>query len=83
MISRCRVLFSAYKAEKRSGRRAGAGSGSGGGGGAREVEGGGGSAAGGRGADAAPPPLDAHHARRYNDMAPKLVPPYALPSERN
>lgn len=76
------VLYSAYKAEKRSGR----------GGRAREGEAGGGGASGAaRGVAAAPaaggaggaarahdlaPPLDAHHARRYNDMAPKWVHTY-------
>ncbi|XP_061712889.1 prominin-like protein isoform X2 [Cydia pomonella] len=58
-------LANAYKAEKRAGRDArrgaGAGGGGGGGSGAREEA---------RGAALAAP-LDAHHARRYNDMAPK------------
>lgn len=66
-------LCSAFKAEKRTGR-----------GRAREGEGAGGrSSSGGSrperlpaatgGAEAQPPPVDAHHARRYNDMAPKWV----------
>ncbi|XP_072931610.1 prominin-like protein isoform X2 [Epargyreus clarus] len=61
------LVEAAYKAEKRAGR------------GRREAEGGASSAGGGVGGGAgAPgaghalaPPLDAHHARRYNDMAPK------------
>lgn len=56
---------SAYKAEKRASREARRG-----GGGA----GGAGEARGERRAGPAPAvaaPLDAHHARRYNDMAPK------------
>ncbi|XP_063618693.1 prominin-like protein [Cydia splendana] len=55
-------LANAYKAEKRAGREARRGAGgAGGAGGAREEA---------RGAALAAP-LDAHHARRYNDMAPK------------
>ncbi|KAM3960565.1 prominin-like protein [Aphomia sociella] len=64
-------LANAYKAEKRAGREGrdgrvrGRGEGEGGGAG-------GGGGAGARGEAAAlAPPLDAHHARRYNDMAPK------------
>ncbi|XP_041978039.1 prominin-like protein isoform X2 [Aricia agestis] len=53
-------LANAYKAEKRAGR-----SGGGGGGGAGE------GVAGPAPRAALAPPVDAHHARRYNDMAPK------------
>ncbi|RVE44153.1 hypothetical protein evm_011200 [Chilo suppressalis] len=68
-------LANAYKAEKRAGRgrRAGAGEAGEGRGGAGPGAGGG-AAAGGAGPGPGPalaPPLDAHHARRYNDMAPK------------
>nr|XP_034830884.1 prominin-like protein [Maniola hyperantus] len=54
-------LANAYKAEKRSAGGSGSGSGSGGGArrGAREE------------GPAVAAPVDAHHARRYNDMAPK------------
>lgn len=73
------VLYSAYKAEKRPGRGGGGGRGAA----RREVEtdagvaggpaGRGGSGAAAARADTAAAPVDAHHARRYNDMAPKLV----------
>ncbi|XP_052750480.1 prominin-like protein isoform X2 [Galleria mellonella] len=67
-------LANAYKAEKRAGREGregrdgrvrGRGEGEGGGGGAR------GAGPARPEAAALAPPLDAHHARRYNDMAPK------------
>ncbi|XP_059051496.1 prominin-like protein [Achroia grisella] len=69
-------LANAYKAEKRSGRDGrgrGRGEGGGGGGGGGGAGGAGAAGGGGAGGEAASlaPPLDAHHARRYNDMAPK------------
>ncbi|XP_073945708.1 LOW QUALITY PROTEIN: prominin-like protein [Choristoneura fumiferana] len=53
-------LANAYKAEKRAGREGRRGGGAGRGGARDEAR-----------APVVAPPLDAHHARRYNDMAPK------------
>ncbi|CAB3239034.1 unnamed protein product [Arctia plantaginis] len=69
-------LANAYKAEKRSGRdgrdlREGREGREARGGRAREGEGRGGGAGPARVDSALAPPLDAYHARRYNDMAPK------------
>ncbi|XP_063381035.1 prominin-like protein isoform X2 [Cydia fagiglandana] len=64
------LVEAAYKAEKRAGRDARRGAGGGGAGGAGGGGGAGGAREEARGAALAAP-LDAHHARRYNDMAPK------------